>query len=114
MKTQSFEDPGSSSIIKNLHRSIFCLCLVACLACDNDSEQLGTILFSCDRECSFWLFDSAGRQVAKETIDSPTRKITVPMESSGVFVVQAKAGSDEIKKALTYVNGNIEYFIEFE
>jgi hypothetical protein len=35
------------------------------------------------------------------------------MKSTGVFIIHAESAGKEIKKPLTYLSGNLEYYIEF-
>ena len=84
-----------------------------------DPPQLGTIMFTSNEDCEIRLFDSQGRQVTRENYELGRAPVIVQMTSSGVFVVRAVSvgsaltPSKTFKEPITYVGGNMEYYIEF-
>jgi hypothetical protein len=90
---------------------IFALALFACS--DPDPAQIGTIAFTSNADCSFRLFDGSGRQCAHDVYCLGQSPAVVRMKSTGVFIIHAESAGKEIKKPITYLSGNLEYFIEF-
>ena len=98
-------------------RKIFVFLIVVLLfSCKtNDNQPLGSLLITANVDaCEFWIFDSTGRQIAKEIYDSQYANfVSIPMVSSGVFIVYAEYQNKSIKEPITYHSGIYEYCIEF-
>jgi len=90
---------------------MFLFFLAAC-SVENDKD-IGTILFSSSHDCDIRIFDSAGRQTARISYELGKVPELVYVKRSGVYIVHAVSGNLEYKEPLTFVNRNIEYYIEF-
>jgi hypothetical protein len=87
--------------------------LILLVACSEDKE-IGSISFTSNQDCDIRLFDSHGRQVAREQYEVGKAPAVVQMKSSGVFVIHAESQGQVTKKEpITYVTGNMEHYIEF-
>jgi len=82
-------------------------------ACSVDEPILGSISFTASHDCDIRLFDSAVRQIAHQQYEIEKSAVIVSMKRSGVYVVHAVSDAKTIKESLTFVNGNIDYYIEF-
>jgi len=83
-------------------------------SCSANDPILGAINFTASHDCDIRLFDSAGREIAHEKYELGKAPVVVQMSRSGIFIVRAVNGDKTYKEPLTFVNGNIEYYIEFQ
>jgi hypothetical protein len=87
---------------------------VAFFAACSETDDIGTIAFTASHDCDIRLFNSKGEQIAREPYEVGKAPAVVYMKSSGVFIVHAASdGQTTVKEPVTYVGGNMEYFIEF-
>jgi hypothetical protein len=106
-------------MIKNLvNPANLVLILVIMVSCScsttpDPDGRLGSIMFTATHDCDIRLFDSNGRQVAREQWEIGKPPAVVQMKSSGIFVIHADNGEKTIKEPITFVRGNIEHCIEF-
>ena len=99
-----------------MKKLIFVLFPVLLFSCEtNDNQPLGSLLITANVDsCEFRIFDSQGRQIAKDIFDSQYIDfISIPMKSSGVFIIHAVYRDKSIKEPITYYSGVLEYCIEF-
>ena len=89
------------------------LILLTVPACSDDDPILGSISFTSSADCNIRLFDSNGREIARENYEVGKAPFVVQMKRSGIYIVRAVNNNQTYKEPLTFVNGNIEYFIEF-
>ena len=81
----------------------------------DESQEIGSLLITANVDaCEFRIFDSNGRQIAKDIYDSQYVKfVSIPMETSGIFIILAEYRDKEVKEPITYHSGILEYCIEF-
>ena len=95
-------------------RLICLICPLLFFACSGaDDTQLGTIMFTANADCDIRLFYSQGSQLARVQYEVGKAPAVVNMKSSGVFVVHAVSSDKTVKEPITYVNGNLDHYIEF-
>ena len=99
-----------------MRKLIFVLFPVLLFSCEtNDNQPIGSLLISANVDtCEFWIFDSSGRQIAREIYDSQyVRFVSIPIKESGIYIILAEYRDKEVKKPITYKSGILEYCIEF-
>jgi len=93
-------------------RLFFLLSILFFASCKDD-PIIGSISFTASHDCDIRLFDSNGNQIARDQYETEKAPFIVQMKLSGIFIVRAVNGDKTYKEPLTFVNGSIEYFIEF-
>ena len=104
------------STFNSMRKIFILLTVIFCVSCEtNDNQTLGSLLITANVDaCEFRIFDSSGRQIAKDIYDSQyMRFVSIPMERSGVFIIYAEYRDKSIKTPITYPGGIYEYCIEF-
>jgi len=99
-----------------MKKLLFILLIVVFASCEsNENKPLGSLLITANVDaCEFRIFDSNGRQIAKDIYDSQYVKfVSIPMVTSGVFIILAEYRDKEVKEPITYHSGILEYCIEF-
>ena len=92
------------------------LCILVILvvsACSHDDEMIGAITFTSSVNCDIRLFDSRGRQVGREYYEVGKNPAVIQMKSTGIFIVHATNGNQTIKEPITYIGGNLDYYLRF-
>ena len=87
--------------------------LILFAACSVDEPLLGSIMFTSNQDCDIRLFDAGGAQIARINYEIGKEPAIVQMTRSGIFIVHAVGETRTIKDPITFVNGNLEYYIEF-
>jgi hypothetical protein len=112
-----FEAPEASPTKPNSKKFIYfisLLCILFFAACsDDDTAPIGTISFTSTHDCDFRLFDSHGRQVARDQYEVGKPPTVITMKSSGAYIVQATNDEKTVNQPFAYPGGNMNYYIEF-
>jgi len=95
------------------------LILLAFSSCKEETV-IGSLSLSSSHDCDIRLFDSQGRQIARENYETEKPPVIIQMKHSGVFIVHAEfvgAGlapaQTKIKDPIAYPGGVFEHYIEF-
>ena len=98
-----------------MKKLIFILFVLFASCSSEESQEIGSLLITANVDnCEFRIFDSTGRQIANEIYDSQyVHFVSVPMKSSGIYIILAEYRDKEVKKPITYKSGILEYCIEF-
>jgi len=98
-----------------MKKLIFILFVLFASCSSEESQEIGSLLITANVDnCKFRLFDSNGRQIAKDVYDSQyVRFVSIPMKESGIYIILAEYRDKEVKEPITYHSGILEYCIEF-
>ena len=102
-----------AGLTRNPLKFLIVLIVLTVPACSDDDPILGSISFTSSADCNIRLFDSNGREIARENYEVGKAPFVVQMKRSGIFIVRAVNGDKTYKEPLTYAISNHEYFIEF-
>jgi len=114
--THYFEDTNASSRRANPQKLIFFLSIIIALffaACSEDPAERGSITLTATHDCDIRLFDSQGRQIARENYEVGKEPVIIKMQYSGVFIIHAVSSDKTVKEPITFHSGHIEHYIEF-
>ena len=85
---------------------------VACF--DGAPSERGSITFTATHDCDIRLFDSQGRQIARDSYEVGKPPTIINMKTTGLFFVLAETPDGKTKKEpIPFPGGNIEHYIEF-
>ena len=96
----------------------FIFFLILFISCNSSNENLpanGTLLITCNIEfCEFWIFNQNEALIFNQVFDkSESRFISVPIDSKGIYIINAQYYNKFVNDSILFKGGMLEYCIEF-